>query len=222
MSRPHVTVVTCPVCGSEQQITLWDSINSTLSPKLKRSLLKGEINVFRCLKCKKKTHIENNLLYNDMEAEFMIWLKYDDEGRGSSEDVQGEALLQGLAHGYRLRVVSMPRQLAEKILIFDHKLDDRIIEFLKVLIWKDYSKSDNAPENCLFYQRISKRLFGKKELIFAIFEASGNLISCSIPWEDYLKATNIMHEYLNDDFSGGPRCLAVNRDYALQLGSRMM
>jgi hypothetical protein len=62
----------CPHCGNEQELEIWGSVNVKLDPELKEKLLGGEINVFACEKCGKRTFYDAPLLYHDMELHFCI------------------------------------------------------------------------------------------------------------------------------------------------------
>ena len=62
----------CPKCGHEQETTIWESINVSISPELKESLLKGEVNTFTCEKCGDNAFIAAPLLYHDMDAKFCV------------------------------------------------------------------------------------------------------------------------------------------------------
>lgn len=40
MSRPRKETVTCPKCGKESDITIWDTLNAEMNPKEKQQLFR--------------------------------------------------------------------------------------------------------------------------------------------------------------------------------------
>ena len=73
MSSMSSHVLKCPQCGKEQETILWDSINITLDPDLKKKLFAAEINSFECKKCGNKAFVNAPLLYHDMTLQFCVW-----------------------------------------------------------------------------------------------------------------------------------------------------
>ena len=72
MSSSDTIDLPCPNCGNNQDITLWKSINVTLNPQLREELFNGEINVFQCVSCCNKFHVDSPLLYHDMRKMFCV------------------------------------------------------------------------------------------------------------------------------------------------------
>ena len=72
MSMPQTEKVECPHCGKKQKVTYYKSINVSLEPKLKDRLFNGDINFLTCKNCEKKTYLDVDLLYHDMEKEFCV------------------------------------------------------------------------------------------------------------------------------------------------------
>ncbi|MGC4042388.1 MAG: CpXC domain-containing protein [Armatimonas sp.] len=72
MSKMAQHELQCPHCGSKQKMTIWESINVTLDPELKKKLFSGNINIFDCNICDKKTIVDSPLLYHDMQMRFCV------------------------------------------------------------------------------------------------------------------------------------------------------
>lgn len=72
MSKMTPHDLQCPHCGNKQDTMVWDSINVTLDPDLKKKLYAAEINLFKCKKCNKETFINTPLLYHDMTQRFSV------------------------------------------------------------------------------------------------------------------------------------------------------
>ncbi len=51
MSKTNVYTLNCPRCGTENHITVWESVNVTLDPDLKRMVLDGSIFEHQCPEC---------------------------------------------------------------------------------------------------------------------------------------------------------------------------
>lgn len=57
--------VICNRCQQSNKFKIWYSINTNISPKAKKLLLKGDLFRFKCKKCKHINNIEYNVLYHD-------------------------------------------------------------------------------------------------------------------------------------------------------------
>ena len=64
--------IKCPECGAETTVTVWHTLNVSLDPKAKKTLLKGKINWFRCRECGFEGCLDVPLLYHDMQQQFMV------------------------------------------------------------------------------------------------------------------------------------------------------
>jgi hypothetical protein len=64
--------VTCPSCGHDQTVTIWQSIDASLNPELRTRLFDAEINVCVCELCEEKRFTPMPILYRDREREFCV------------------------------------------------------------------------------------------------------------------------------------------------------
>lgn len=211
MSLPEQVEIGCPYCTHPQAFTFWKSINASL----KEQLLKGEINLFKCVKCHEEARIPIDLLYHDMELRVIIYLIYpDDEGRVDVEFLSNPAL-KAPSRDYRLRIVTSRNQLIEKIFIFDDGFDDRVIELLKLAVWEQHARTEQAPEDRLFYQALTE----DNELVFVMYDSSGHSTSLGLSRDGYLHAYAWMRDKLASHSEGEPSWLFVNRDFAVDMVS---
>lgn len=141
MSMEHVEKIKCPACGAESDFVIWRSINTQLDPDTKEKVLSGELFRFKCPKCSEETNIVYDTLYHQMEDQIMISLVSDeeniDEATDSFDRIANGSLMPGVQlpeSEYVLRIVRNQNQLREKVYIFNHGLDDRIIEVMKMVI----------------------------------------------------------------------------------------
>jgi len=72
MSMESRESIKCPKCGSDQEVIVWSSLNVTLDPELRARLFNGEINMFKCSKCRNKAFLNAPLLYHDMDRKFTV------------------------------------------------------------------------------------------------------------------------------------------------------
>jgi hypothetical protein len=86
--------VKCPRCQGVSPMEIYYTINATLNPIAKRMLLEGNVNVIHCADCGLDAAMAIDLLYHDMEREFLArfvpadWIedvgymtRFDSEGR---------------------------------------------------------------------------------------------------------------------------------------------
>lgn len=73
MSKSTKHIWNCIHCGHPQEITIWQSVNVSLSPGLKGKLLNGDLMRVRCVRCGTETELAYALLYHDQDRRFMVW-----------------------------------------------------------------------------------------------------------------------------------------------------
>ncbi|NLJ93931.1 MAG: hypothetical protein GX326_00330 [Clostridiaceae bacterium] len=136
----------CPICEKEVETNIVSNINVTLNPELKDKLFSGELFLHECTNCQSKIQLNYSFLYHDLKNKFLI--SYGTEAKYVQElidNLQFELSeedfdLDQLLKIYQVRVVRDMNDLFEKIYLFEAGLDDRVIEFCKLLIL------DNARE----------------------------------------------------------------------------
>lgn len=151
MSLNNKTRQNCPHCNSEQVLNYYQSVNVTLNPELKSKVLTGKLNRSTCTNCQKEINIISGFLYHDMNQKIMLELALaDDETADQKEQESKNKMMNELIEmGYIYRRVKNYARLAEKIYIFDHKLNDLIIEQVAVrmkVISNESTKETNRIE----------------------------------------------------------------------------
>lgn len=142
----------CLNCKKNSTIVMWDSVNVYLNPELKQDLMDSKLFQFTCPFCKFPAKLEYPLLYHDQANKFMIYMSITEDNENNVLKITKEA--QGFYQhllNYRLRIVRTYNQLKEKILIFDHKLDDRAIELLKRFFWISYIEDKGGSYEKLYF-----------------------------------------------------------------------
>ena len=133
--------VVCPKCGEKTSTSVYTSINVTIDPQFKDTLLSGELLSYKCENCGYTGRFSYPLLYNDMDRKFMIYLipeidRFQIEDRELEDDYRN---LKGITK----RVTSSFNAFKEKIFIFETGLDDMAVELTKLALSEAiYSKYD--------------------------------------------------------------------------------
>lgn len=172
--------INCPECGAAQEATLLESVNVTVEPALKEKVFQGTVNAVPCLHCGREIRPVANLLYHDRNQNFMIWLRPD--GARTGEEMSRRLVQLNMTEKI-LRIVHDEAALLEKIRIFDNKLDDAIIEFLKFRLWPDISRRRSAS-----YTGREIRFAGFKwPLLSFDVHDGGGAKNFTFPYEEYVK-----------------------------------
>lgn len=155
-------------CGKEFEAKLWESLRVAGQKELKAKLLSGEMNQVECSHCKKKSFIEMNFLYHDLEKK--LWVQMVPQTERSQwqqleEDYEKVIKKKSSIRKLNFRLVFGREELLEKIRIFDLSLDDRAIELLKLKIMAEDESLQNISDLKLIFIR---HLPGEEELHFSL------------------------------------------------------
>ncbi len=126
MSKSQEMKYKCPYCGEEFTLTVYDSVNAQQDPDLRDRCVSGDIFRHSCPHCHKDFMLQNNLLYEDTEHRFVLWLSVNEVGDTLKK--YAEPLIK---NGYKLRRCSSLKEFTEKIVIFEDGLDDVEVELAK-------------------------------------------------------------------------------------------
>ena len=163
MKEYEITMVKCPECGKYTRIQKYEVVHSRRNRTQKNRILKDSLFDVSCSFCGNEFRYVYDMIYADSKHRYRAVLASSEE---SSEDVMtalknedysqqiGEILEDYVDDGYRIRVVRDSRTLAEKALIFDRGLDDRIIELAKIILGGVLKKDDPDIEKMYFNEAI--------------------------------------------------------------------
>ncbi|MDD6257923.1 MAG: CpXC domain-containing protein [Erysipelotrichaceae bacterium] len=126
MSHSNEITYTCPYCGKQFPITIYDTVNVREDPDLRERCLSGDIFRHSCPHCHKDFMVQNPMLYEDPDKHFVLYVSQNDPGNTFKE--AGEALKK---KGYRLRRVSTIKEFTEKISVFEDGMNDIAVELAK-------------------------------------------------------------------------------------------
>lgn len=177
MSKCHCENIICPNCGISRKFTLWDSINVDVNPETRDKVKSGKLFEYICPNCNNKFHTEYKTLYHDCNNRFMIWYLPKDD-----KDIEKQIIETNLPIKERLRIVKNNKyNLVEKIKIFEDRLDDIIIEFIKYIIFTNLPKEQQNDSTEILYNKLDD-----DKIYFSINNGKG----AYIPYNTYMSISN--------------------------------
>ena len=157
-------LMTCPRCGERKQMKRYQVINATQKPKMKDKILKNQIYYFECDNC----HLEAPLTYPSVyiDSKKKLALLLTPEMEEESEKLTVEV---GDLPGYKKRLVDNINDFKEKIMIAENRLDDRVMELVKIEYIRQLEKEmkDDTLMNILFDYK------GPEMYLMVFFEKKG-------------------------------------------------
>ena len=158
MSKVTEYPIRCPRCMAEASANLVDMVDAQANPELREQVLSNLLNQVTCEACDFTYRVDKQLIYSDPEREFVIVLMPSPE----TDTLAGEALFQDAMRrcrelvpdevdGPRVHLVLSRVELVELIFILEAGLDERILEYIKYLIYtNNLDKADPAKKRLLF------------------------------------------------------------------------
>ncbi len=167
--------LTCESCGGKFSFTTRPAIDTGALPSMKEMVRSGEAFLGVCPHCGAKSYYDYSFLYKERETNTILYYA------ASEEDFQEACrLLTGYnaavpwssISSWRRRVVTSRPDFAEKLLLLDAGLDDRVVEILKALAYSSLrqKKPELAVERVQFEERDGRYglcFYGEKELLTA-------------------------------------------------------
>ena len=131
MSTEISKEVICPGCGARVAARMWTGINAEVNPNLRAEVLDETLFDWKCPQCGHEATLAYPCLYHDKGRRFMVYVlpQEPDEQKAAGIAAQFPQL-----RGVRKRVTGSLASMKEKILLFEDGLDDRAVEFVKLLV----------------------------------------------------------------------------------------
>lgn len=186
MSRSHQEPIRCVNCNAQEDFTIWESINVTVDPNLKPSLLNGDLTTFCCKRCGNRAHVAYDCLYSDMEKSLAIWLKDKDD----EESQVAKQIFLAATESRITRTVRTLHELYDKIRVFDDGFDDFEIELFKFSTCIRERFDLGLP---FHYLEMHTSFFGRKSLVFVVAQ-SGEFDTLSCSFRDFESAIRPLAE----------------------------
>jgi hypothetical protein len=166
MTSFHREQLICPKCLNEAEVVCWDRVDVSADPDLKDRLLRRNLMSFECPNCGEFLTNANPLLYIDPAQRVQIFysptvaaLEAELAADAAEAGVLPQALrdeLQVLSEAGaetsdHLRLVAGINSLMEKIHLFDHGYDDRLMEILKIALKVHYFNEENMTLEQIYF-----------------------------------------------------------------------
>ena len=137
---------------------LYESINVQTSPELKKKLMANQMNTVTCKQCALTFWVDKPLLYHDPVRHFMIYQIPMGENaveNGERQFTESLGRLSGLMpkdiQAPDVSLVFSRTELVERIFLRDAGLNERIIEYIKYMIYiRNMGKVDPVKKILLF------------------------------------------------------------------------
>ncbi len=150
--------IVCAKCGAKQKLQAWPSATVLQNPELRKKVLDETLFNWSCEKCGYQAMVVYPFLYHDTQRRLMIALSPDPDAKR----LESPPLVDGL----KKRVVHLPAELKEKILIFEAGLDDAAMELTKLLLVGPLCKKYGTDKLRLYFSRRED-----SGMVFAVFTA---------------------------------------------------
>ncbi len=143
MSRSKTYNISCPSCGMQQGVELFEAINVETEPELRQALLENQLNRVECTDCGATFRVDMPMLYNDPKNKTLIHWMPEREGMTRDQIVEdfdealeqiNEALPADVVAPI-VRLVLTRVELVELIFMIEAGLDQRVIEYVKYSIY---------------------------------------------------------------------------------------
>ena len=158
MSQQKAYKISCPKCDRIAEVMLYEAINVDTHPQLKDDLMRNRLNAVICEICEFSFRIDKPLLYNDPTRNWMVyWLPLSghDFERGEAEfrKLLGEmtAMMPNDMHVPEFHLVFTRTELVERIFLREAGLNERVIEYVKHMIYTKNLKKLNPKDKDLLF-----------------------------------------------------------------------
>ncbi len=158
MSQQKTYNIRCPKCQHDQSVQLYESINVKTHPDLKKLLMANQMNTVTCEQCALTFRVDKPLLYHDPSRRFMIYqipLGENAIEAGEREFTESVGRLSGLIPkdipAPDVSLVFSRAELVERIFLHDAGLNERIIEYIKYIIYSRNAGKINAARKLLLF-----------------------------------------------------------------------
>ena len=169
----------------------------TLSPQQRAGVLDRTLFVWECPECGTPLVVDAPFLYHDMRRRFLIrYCPQDADEAEFSDAVERAGIFEG--SGYTLRAVESYEELIEKIVIFEHDLDDRVVELCKLALLEELR--EEQPQ-----MKIRRVLIDAKgeEVVAAFIDEDGDVFALPLPDDLYNRLYDVCGDVCEEMTGGG-------------------
>ncbi|NNJ70611.1 MAG: hypothetical protein HKP10_04905, partial [Kiritimatiellales bacterium] len=143
MSISRTVNITCPSCGTPQDVQLYDAVNVGTDPQLKDALMHNQLNRVECPDCELSFRVDLPMLYNDPARKILIhWVPETEETAREQIleefDRSMEEMNSAMPDDIELpgvRLVLSRVELVELIFLIEAGLNQRVVEYVKYSVF---------------------------------------------------------------------------------------
>lgn len=153
MSSLRTIKLTCSECGEKFEFELYDTVNATMDPELKKKLLKGNLFAAKCPKCELEKSLLHPFLYQDMDKDFIVRLDDYVNLLEFNEELKEDenSITKVMSNTKVIGATSLP-EMVSIVVAFDNNLDWRIVQ--TVLLYKEFDYEKFCTEKKLKIKKI--------------------------------------------------------------------
>ncbi|MEG0177088.1 CpXC domain-containing protein [Anaerorhabdus sp.] len=211
MSKSSTRIFTCPKCGKEYEIQIWESINVEQDPDLKEKLFHNEVFKVECPHCHDVYQVLYPCLYHNPETKVMVWLV---DEKIEKELIENTKLKFDYISGYKYRFCKKIMEFVEKIRILEDGLDDRIVEMAKMFCEKQIVDSKKVTMDDIDYTIYNTSRDDSVEIVSMV---KGELVRMQL---NYLEFEEIFLREEDAYETEVDRFERVNRNWMLERATR--
>lgn len=220
MSKFHRETIECRHCLNEEEIVVWDFIDTSLDPDLKEKILYKEIQSFECQNCNHRYNIEKAFLFHDKEHALLFYYQPQEEWKQITDyrekDGSISQSIQDLlpkdfgfdTSDYNMRIVLDYNSLIEKIHIADNDLSDRLMEVVKLAIHARLPELEGqgkplSSEELAAKEKTEMHFLAQEEnvFVFQCYSEELNWHQIEVDKQVYQHAENLLKNYLPQEGS---------------------
>jgi hypothetical protein len=211
MLKTYPLPIECEQCHTDQDFVLRTWIEVSKCPQDKEDLLAGTLNTFVCPKCKFSKMYDFPLFYEDRKKRLLILVA------SPPVEVIHRYPPPGITKTTQLRLVSSRNELIEKILIRDAKLDDRVIEYMKVQVRISSLRRSIPVDGDLMFSGVVKNDEDQDVVQFQDVTGSNDDMFLSLPLAYYRKFARELKPFIAQIPIPDILWMRVDRAYGKQL-----
>jgi hypothetical protein len=203
MSEKRVFDIACPRCKHPIAAELYESINVRKDPELRDLLLQNQVNAVTCPGCRFAFRIDKPLLYCDPGRNILIyWLPASEESQFEGDEKfsamlrETSGFLPADLRAPDVQLVHSRTELVERIFLLEAGLNERLIEYIKYLIYSQNGHRLNPATKILLFNAEDST---EENLCFVIQDAA------TLKFEAMLQYSRDAYKAMSEIFLAGEK-----------------
>lgn len=161
MAKNDRIVVCCPICKHSRETEAVRTVDADRDGTVQKKLEDGSLFAFDCPDCGFSMRLSYSFLYQDTKIREYIYVSEEKPGPDAASFDQicknAMALTEGRTEDALLRIVYSVRDLREKLALFEHGLDDRVVEICKGIALSQLPATEEYYATDIRYRDIGGR-----------------------------------------------------------------